>query len=47
MLIKAALLYAEAAAVGLLSRRPVEREVRLQRGDLPRLLAMAHHGYPH
>jgi len=40
----AALLYAGAAAVGLLSRQPVEREARLQRGDLPRLLAMAGFG---
>ena len=37
----AALLYAGAAAVGLLSRRPVDREAGLQRADLPRLLAMA------
>ncbi len=37
----AALLYAGAAAVGLLSRQPVEREARLQRADLRRLLAMA------
>jgi hypothetical protein len=40
----AALLYAGAAAVGLLSRRHIEREARLQRGDLPRLLAMAGFG---
>lgn len=40
----AALLYAGAAAVGLLSRQPIEREARLQRGDLPRLLAMAAFG---
>ncbi|MCU0919251.1 MAG: DMT family transporter [Burkholderiaceae bacterium] len=40
----AALLYAGAAAVGLLSRRPSEREARLQRRDLPRLLAMAAFG---
>ena len=40
----AALLYAGAAAVGLLSRQPVEREARLQRGDLRRLLAMAGFG---
>jgi drug/metabolite transporter (DMT)-like permease len=40
----AALLYAGAAAVGLLSRQPVEREARLRRGDLPRLLAMAGFG---
>jgi drug/metabolite transporter (DMT)-like permease len=37
----AALLYAGAAAVGLLSRRPRGREARLQRTDLPRLLAIA------
>ncbi|HMO45772.1 MAG TPA: DMT family transporter [Rubrivivax sp.] len=37
----AALLYAGAACVGALSRRPPQREARLQRGDLPRLLAMA------
>jgi drug/metabolite transporter (DMT)-like permease len=40
----AALLYAGAAAVGLLSRRHIDREARLQRGDLPRLLAMAAFG---
>jgi drug/metabolite transporter (DMT)-like permease len=40
----AALLYAGAAAVGLLSRQRVEREARLQRTDLPRLLAMAGFG---
>ena len=40
----AALLYAGAAAVGLLSRQPAEREARLQRSDLPRLLAMAGFG---
>ncbi len=40
----AALLYAGATAVGLLSRRRIEREARLQRGDLPRLLAMAAFG---
>lgn len=40
----AALLYAGAAAVGLLSRQPVDREARLQRADLPRLLAMAGFG---
>ena len=40
----AALLYAGAAAVGLLSRQPVEREARLQRRDGPRLLAMAAFG---
>ena len=37
----AALRYAGAAAVGVLSRQPIGREARLQRGDLPRLLAMA------
>jgi len=37
----AALLYAGAAAVGLLSRQPAGREARLRRHDLPRLLAMA------
>ncbi|MFZ2988688.1 DMT family transporter [Ideonella sp.] len=40
----AALLYAGAAAVGLWSRQGVEREARLQRADLPRLLAMAAFG---
>lgn len=40
----AALLYAGAAAVGLLSRQRVDREARLQRSDLPRLLAMAFFG---
>ncbi|MCW5633039.1 MAG: DMT family transporter [Rubrivivax sp.] len=40
----AALLYAGAAAVGLLSRRAVEREARLLRTDLPRLMAMAAFG---
>jgi drug/metabolite transporter (DMT)-like permease len=40
----AALLYAGAAAVGLLSRQRVEREARLRRSDLPRLLAMAAFG---
>lgn len=40
----AALLYAGAAVVGLLSRQRVEREARLRRGDLPRLLAMAAFG---
>jgi len=40
----AALLYAGAAAVGALSRARIEREARLQRGDLPRLLAMASFG---
>lgn len=37
----AALLYAGAAAVGVLSRRRVEREARVMRADLPRLFAMA------
>lgn len=37
----AALLYAGAAVVGLLSRQSIEREARLQRNDLRRLLAMA------
>lgn len=40
----AALLYAGAAVVGLLSRQRIEREARLQRADLPRLLAMAGFG---
>ena len=40
----AALLYTGAAAVGLLSRQPVEREAQLQRSDLRRLLAMAAFG---
>lgn len=40
----AALLYAGAAAVGLLLRQPAEREARVQRGDLARLLAMAAFG---
>ncbi len=40
----AALLYAGAAAVGLLSRQRTDREARLQRSDLPRLLAMAGFG---
>jgi len=40
----AALLYAGAAAVGALSRQPIGREARLQRGDLPRLVAMAGFG---
>ena len=40
----AALLYAGAAAVGLLSRQPLDREARLQRADLPRLMAMAGFG---
>lgn len=37
----AALLCAGAAAVGLLSRQRIHREARLQRADMPRLLAMA------
>jgi len=40
----AALLYAGAATVGLLSRQRIDREARLQRADLPRLLAMAGFG---
>ena len=40
----AALLYAGAAAVGLLSRQRIDREARLQRSDLTRLLAMAGFG---
>jgi drug/metabolite transporter (DMT)-like permease len=40
----AALLYAGAAAVGFASRQRVEREARLVRGDLPRLLTMAAFG---
>ena len=40
----AALLYAGAAAVGVLSRQRVDVEARLLRGDLPRLLAMAGFG---
>lgn len=40
----AALLYAGAAAVGLLSRQRIDREARLQRTDLPRLLAIAGFG---
>ena len=37
----AALLYAGAAAVAVLMRRPPEREAALRRSDLPRMLAMA------
>jgi drug/metabolite transporter (DMT)-like permease len=37
----AALLYAGAALVGALSRQPAEREAKLRRGDLPRLLSVA------
>jgi drug/metabolite transporter (DMT)-like permease len=40
----AALLYAGAAAVGALSRQHVEREARMTRGDLPRLMSMAAFG---
>jgi drug/metabolite transporter (DMT)-like permease len=39
-----ALLYAGAAAAGLLSRQPIEREARLRRAELPRLIAMAAFG---
>jgi drug/metabolite transporter (DMT)-like permease len=37
----AALLYAGAALIGALLRRPVEREARVQRSDAPRLVLMA------
>ena len=40
----AALLYAGAAAVGALLRKPVDREARLTRADVPRLLSMAFFG---
>ncbi len=40
----AALLYAGAAAVGWLLRQRIDREARLKRSDLPRLLAMAGFG---
>ncbi len=40
----AALLYAGAAVVGLLSRQHINREARLRRADLPRLLLMAGFG---
>lgn len=40
----AALLYAGAAAVGAFSRQRIEREARIDRRDLPRLLAMAAFG---
>ncbi|WP_296560239.1 DMT family transporter [Pigmentiphaga sp.] len=40
----AALLYAGAAAVGALSRQRVEREARMVRSDLPRLVSMAAFG---
>lgn len=37
----AALLYAGAACVAVWMRQPIQREARLQRSDVPRLLAMA------
>lgn len=37
----AALLYAGAACIGALLRQPVEKEARVRRSDLPRLLAVA------
>jgi drug/metabolite transporter (DMT)-like permease len=40
----AAVLYAGAAIVGALSRRPAQQEARLARADWPRLLAMAAFG---
>lgn len=40
----AALLYAGAALVGFLLRQPVEREARVLRSDLPRMLAVAFFG---
>lgn len=40
----AALLYAGAAVVGLFSRQRIEREARLVRSDVPRLLSMAAFG---
>jgi len=40
----AALLYAGAAAVGVASRRGVDREARMVRSDIPRLLLMAAFG---
>ncbi|QTN21152.1 EamA family transporter [Rhizobacter sp. AJA081-3] len=40
----AALLYAGAAVVGAFSRRHIDREARVVRSDLPRLLAMAGFG---
>lgn len=40
----AALLYAGAALVALMLRRPAQREAQLRRSDLPRLLAMAASG---
>ncbi|MDF1481431.1 DMT family transporter [Extensimonas sp. H3M7-6] len=40
----AACLYAGAALLGLALRQPVEKEARLRRADLPRLLAMAGFG---
>ncbi len=40
----AALLYAGAAAIGMASRQRMEREARVVRGDVPRLLSMAAFG---
>lgn len=40
----AALLYAGAAIIGAMSQRPMEREARVARSDLPRMLAMAAFG---
>src|SRR5437899_9142362 len=40
----AALLYAGAALIGALLRRPVEREARVQRSDAPRLALIAFFG---
>ncbi|WP_431095428.1 EamA family transporter [Polaromonas aquatica] len=40
----AALLYAGAAAIGALLRKPIEREARLMASDTPRLLAVAAFG---
>jgi drug/metabolite transporter (DMT)-like permease len=40
----AALLYAGAAVLGAVLRRPAEREAKVRRSDLPRLLAMAAFG---
>lgn len=40
----AALLYAGAALLGLLMRRPAQREAQVRRSDLPRLVAMAAFG---
>ena len=39
--VTAALLYAGAAALGMLTRQPVGREAAVRRSDLPRLLWMA------